>query len=148
MAALGFDLDGSLPGWWQGWPPREHVRRWQTDLGLTEAEILETAENSRHDHPEPPDGPKALDRLMQRTCQRKAQLKAASDVTKGQKGKAQRVKAASGLAPSIDELASFYAERVKSDGYLPPSMISKTMCQAMLERGLVTEKQLQVRGVL
>ncbi|WP_235891550.1 hypothetical protein [Thalassobius litoralis] len=35
MAALGFEPDGPLPGWWQGWPPREHVRRWQADLART-----------------------------------------------------------------------------------------------------------------
>ncbi|MEN8892733.1 MAG: helix-turn-helix domain-containing protein, partial [Planktotalea arctica] len=75
LAALGFDPDGPLPGWWQGWPSREHVRRWQTDLGLTEAEILEAAEGSRQDHPEPPDGPKGLDRIMQRTAQREADEK-------------------------------------------------------------------------
>jgi hypothetical protein len=148
LIALGFDLDGPLPGWWQGWPPREHVRRWQTDLGLTDAEIIEATEASRQEHPEPPDGPKALDRVMQRAAQRKAQLEAASDVSKGRQGKAQRGKAASGPAPSIDELAAFYAERVKGDGYLPPSMVSTAMCQAMLERGLVTHDQLRMRGVL
>ena len=148
LAALGFDPDEPLPGWWQGWPPREHVGRWIDDLGLSETEILEAAEASRRNHPEPPDGPKALDRVMQRAAQRKAPLKAASDVSKGRQGKAQRGKAASGSAPSIDELAAFYAERVKGDGYLPPSMISTAMCQAMLERGLVTHDQLRMRGVL
>ena len=148
LKALGFDPDGPLPGWWQGWPPREHLRRWQTDLRLTNPEIIETAKASRQDHPEPPDGPKALDRVMQRAAQRNAQLKAASDVSKGQQAKAQRGKAASGATPSIDELAAFYAERVKSQGYLPPSMISAAMCQAMLERGLVSHDQLRTRGVL
>ena len=148
LTALGFDPDSPLPGWWQGWPPREHVRRWRDELGLSEAEILEAAEASRQEHPEPPDGPKALDRVMQRAAQRKAHLKAPSDVSKGRQGKAPRGKAASGPAPGIEELAAFYAERVKGDGYLPPSMISHAMCQAMLERKLVTREQLQMRGVL
>ncbi|WP_342039315.1 hypothetical protein [Thalassobacter stenotrophicus] len=117
-------------------------------LGLTEAEILEAAKASRADHPEPPDGPKALDRVMQRAAQRKAQAKAASDKPRSQDGKARRRKPTSGPAPSTDELAFFYAERVKGKGYLPPSMISHAMCQAMLERKLVTRKQLQMRGVL
>ena len=133
---------------WQGWPPREHVRRWIGELGLTEAEILKTAEESRREHPEPPDGPKALDRVMQRAAQRKAQAKAPSDGTRRQDGKARRRKLTSGPAPSTDDLAIFYAERVKGKGYLPPSMISHAMCQAMLERKLVTREQLQVRGVL
>ena len=148
LIALGFDPDGPLPGWWQGWPPREHVRRWIGELGLTEVEILQAAKTSRQEHPEPPDGPKALDRPMQRAAQRKAHLKAPSDVSKGRQGKAPRGKAASGPAPGIEELAAFYAERVKGDGYLPPSMISHAMCQAMLERKLVTREQLQMRGVL
>jgi hypothetical protein len=144
LKALGFDPDGPLPGWWQGWPPREHVRRWIGELGLTEAEIIETAEESRREHPEPPDGPKALDRVMQRAAQRKTTSKG----SKGQDGKRLRRKTASGPVPSIDELAAFYADRVKGGGYLPPSMISNAMCQAMLERGLVTHDQLQMRGVL
>ncbi|UYP67526.1 helix-turn-helix domain-containing protein [Thalassobacter stenotrophicus] len=148
LAALGFAPNRHLPGWWQGWPPREHVRRWHADLGLNEEEILEVAGASRQEHPEPPDGPKALDRLMQRAAQRKAQAKAASDKPRRQECKTRRGTAASGPAPCIDELASFYAERVKGNGYLPPSMISNAMCQAMLERELVTREQLQMRGVL
>jgi hypothetical protein len=148
LAALGFDQDGPLPGWWQGWPPREHVRRWIDELGLTETEILKAAEASRQEHPEPPDGPKALDRIMQRAARRKAQVEAPQKGSKRQDSKGRRAKATSGPAPSIDELAAFYADRVKGDGYLPPSMISTAMCQAMLERGLVTHTQLRMRGVL
>jgi hypothetical protein len=148
LTALGINPDGPLPGWWQGWPPREHVRRWIDGFGLTETEILEAADASRQEHPEPPDGPKALDRVMQRTAQRKARPKTVSNRSKGQDDKGRRAKAASGPAPSIDELAAFYADRVKGDGYLPPSMISTAMCQAMLERGLVTHDQLRMRGVL
>ena len=148
LAALGFDPDGPLPGWWQGWPPREHAQRWIDDLGLTQAEILEAAEASRQEHPEAPDGPKALDRVMQRAARRKAQVEAPQKASKHQDGKGQRRKATPGRAPSIDELTAFYADRVKGDGYLPPSMISTAMCQAMLERGLVTHDQLRMRGVL
>ena len=67
LEALGLD-PAALPGWWQGRPPRLHVQRWRDELGLTEAEILEAAEASRQEHPEPPDGPKALDRVMQRAA--------------------------------------------------------------------------------
>ena len=37
------------------------------------AEIVAAAEASRQEHPEPPDGPKALDRAMQRAAQRKVE---------------------------------------------------------------------------
>jgi hypothetical protein len=45
IRALGLD-PAALPGWWQGWPPREHVRRWRDDLGLDEDAILAVAEAS------------------------------------------------------------------------------------------------------
>jgi hypothetical protein len=57
-------------------------------------------------------------------------------------------KAALSVAPSLDEQARFYAEKVLSNTYLPPSMISASMCKAMLDRGLVSQEQLRMRGVL
>jgi hypothetical protein len=139
LSALGFDPNGPLPGWWQGWPPREHVRRWQTDLGLSEAEILEAAEASRHEHPEPPDGPKALDRVMQRAAQRKADAASL---------KRRKAKTATAQEPRpITDLPVFYAEMVNSDRYLPVSAISNSMRDAMLARGLVTAERLRERGI-
>ena len=139
LAALGFDPDGPLPGWWQGWPPREHVRRWQTDLGLTDAEILEAAEASRQEHPEPPDGPKALDRIMQRAAQRKADEKS--------RGRRKARKPSKSENRPITDLPVFYAEMVNSDRYLPVSAISNSMRDAMLARGLVTVERLRERGI-
>jgi DNA-binding transcriptional ArsR family regulator len=139
LSALGLDPDGPLPGWWQGWPPREHIRRWQTDLRLSEAEILEAAEASREEHPAPPDGPKALDRVMQRAAQRKA------DATSR---KRRKLKAAVGQETRpIQDLPVFYAEMVNSDRYLPLSAISNSMRDAMLARGLVTVERLRERGI-
>ena len=139
LEALGFDPDEPLPGWWQGWPPREHVRRWQTDLGLTEAETLEAAEASRQEHPEPPDGPKGLDRIMQRAAQRKADAKS--------RGRRKARKSAKSETRPITDLPVFYAEMVNSDRYLPASAISNSMRDAMLARGLVTIERLRDRGI-
>lgn len=138
LAALGLD-PAALPGWWQGWPPRLHVRRWRDELGLTEAEILAAAEASRQEHPEPPDGPKALDRAMQRAAQRKAEYA----TRKRRKPKA----APTPAAKPITDLPAFYADLVNSDRYLPVSAISNTMRDAMLARGLVTAERLRERGV-
>jgi hypothetical protein len=139
LLALGFEPDARLPGWWQGWPAREHVWRWQTDLGLSEASILEAAEASRQEHPEPPDGPKALDRVMQRAAQRKA-----DEASR----KRRKPKAATGPETRpIADLPVFYAEMVKSDRYLPVSAISNSMRDAMLARGLVTAERLRERGI-
>ena len=144
LTALGFAANATLPAWWQGWPARSHVRRWRDDLGLTEDRIVEIATESRGDHPNPPDGPKALDRFMERAAQRDA-IAAAADAS-GQKAK--RPSKGEVKHPlSDDEKAAFYAKMVNSDGYLPQSVISNTIRDAMLARGLVTPERLRQRGV-
>ncbi|NBE09592.1 helix-turn-helix domain-containing protein [Paragemmobacter ruber] len=138
LTALGLDPT-ALPGWWQGWPPRLHVQRWRDELGLTEAEIIAAAEASRQEHPEPPDGPKALDRAMQRAAQRKVE-------DAGRKRRKPKTPPAPAAKP-ITDLPAFYADLVNSDRYLPVSAISNTMRDAMLARGLVTAERLRERGV-
>jgi hypothetical protein len=149
LLALGFDPDAALPGWWQGWPARVHVRRWIDDLGLTEDRILEVATETRREHPEPPDGPKALDRAMERAAQRaaKAGTDTATKASSSGRGETRRRKRDEGPPPSADELAAFYGDLVNSDRFLPPTTISSTMRDAMLARGLVTPERLQQRGV-
>ena len=144
LSALGFAANASLPAWWQGWPAQIHVRRWIDDLGLSEDRIIEVATESRCDHPNPPDGPKALDRFMERAAQRDAQAAAAH--ASGRKARRQR-KRDVGPPPSEEQLARFYAARVNSDEYLPNGMISNAMCDAMLARRLVTADRLRQRGV-
>jgi hypothetical protein len=126
LEALGLD-PAALPGWWQGWPPRLHVQRWRDELGLTEAEILEAAEGSRQEHPEPPDGPKALDRVMQRAAQRKVDSATQRRRTP---------KTPPGLSNQpIADLPAFYAEIVNSGRYLPVSAISNSMRDVLVTRG-------------
>ncbi|UYP68553.1 helix-turn-helix domain-containing protein [Thalassobacter stenotrophicus] len=139
ITALGIDPDGPLPGWWQGWPPREHVRRWIGDLGLTEIEILEVATASRQEHPAPPDGPKALDRVMQRAARRMADEKS--------RGRRKAQKQAKQKRQPIADMPAFYADWVNSEKYLPSSAINNSMRDQMLARGLVTTQQLRERGV-
>ncbi|PZO63632.1 MAG: GntR family transcriptional regulator [Paracoccus denitrificans] len=143
LDALGFDTNAGLPGWWQGWPPREHVRRWITDLGLTEDRIVAVARDSRSTHPNPPDGPRALDRAMERAA-RSAEARKPAD---GDKRSKRGNKPADARRASMDEIADFYAGLVNGDGYLPSNAISNTVRNAMLERGLVTTERLRERGV-
>ncbi|MFD0978272.1 MULTISPECIES: helix-turn-helix domain-containing protein [Roseobacteraceae] len=131
LEALGHDPAGALPDWWQGWPAREHVRRWRDDLGLTEEQILTIASATRRRHPIPPDGPKALDRAMERAAQHKGQPD----------GRKQS-------AASNEEIIGFYADWINSDRYLVPNSISASIRDALLARGLVTEDRLRERGVL
>ena len=145
LIALGFAANASLlPAWWQGWPARTHVHRWIDDLGLSEDRIIEVATETRRDHPNPPDGPKALDRFMECAAQRNAQAAAAS--TNSKKSKQTR-KRDDKPRPSDDKLAAFYAAKVNSGEYLPNRMISSAMCRLMLARGLVTPERLRMRGV-
>lgn len=141
LTTLGHDPTRALPGWWQGWPPREHVRRWQLDLGLTEAEILEAASASRDTHPVPPDGPKALDRVMQRAARRKA-----AAAGKQRRPSAKSTTACTATPPNVDPPA-FYADWVNSDRYLPSSAITNAMRDQMLDRGLVTAQRLRERSI-
>lgn len=144
LDALGIDTDATLPAWWQGWPAREHVRRWITDLGLTEGRIVAVARDSRETHPEPPDGPRALDRLMERA----ARTAKAPPPSEGDQRRKRKSKPADTPRASLDEIASFYAGMVNGDGYLPSNAISNTVRDAMLARGLVTAQRLRERGVL
>ena len=85
------------------------MRRCLDDLGLSEDRIIKTAKESRSDQPNPPDGPTALDRFMERAAQRDAQ-KAASAAVAG-KAKRRR-KSEIKPPPSDDEVANFYAAKV------------------------------------
>lgn len=142
LGALGLD-PAALPGWWQGWPAQTHVRRWICDLGLSEDRIIEIATASRRTHPTPPDGPKALDRAMERAARQDAQAAHA-----GQGRKPRRRTPDLTPLPSEDERAAFYAGLVNSDSFLPANMISNSIRDAMLARGLVTPERLRDRGVL
>jgi hypothetical protein len=150
LGALGFPSERPLPGWWQGWPARLHVRRWIEDLELCEDQILETATATRRDHPEPPDGPKALDRAMQRAA-RQRQTGAGSAATGTATGSGTNRRShrhrSEAPRPTDDELAAFYARMVNGDGFLPANTISNTLRDAMLARGLVTAERLRMRGV-
>ena len=143
LRALGFAANAALPAWWQGSPARLHIQRWRDDLGLSEDRIIETATESRADHPNPPDGPKALDRFMERAAQRDAQMAATAAGSVKAKHRPTIVK----LPPSDDEVAIFYAGKVNSDKYLPPGLVSSRSCELMLARGLVTPERLRQRGV-
>jgi len=150
LEALGFPPNAARPGWWQGADARGHVRRWHDDLGLSEIEILRLARDSRFDHPAPPDGPKALDRIMARAASVKTtahtqtpargrtSLWGATSKSRGCK------KTQSSL--SVDP-ATLYAEWIHSDRYLPPSAISNSIRDQMLARGLVTVERLRERGI-
>ena len=115
----------------------EHVERWRA-LGLTDAQIIDAATASRSRNPDPPDGPKGLDRWMAQTA----------------KGLEKPAKAATGApaAPKAAPMAeaerlAMWAERLNSPAFVPPSAISVTTARALVAKGLVDPDNLKRRGI-
>ena len=139
LKALVMDPTSVLPGWWQGWPPREHVRRWRDELGLNEDRILDVARQSRDAHPAPPDGPKALDRAMERAL-------------RAGKTSARRKGSQTSLTPSeapfsASGVLAKYAGWVNGESFLPTNFISNSMRDRLIASGLVTRERLHERGI-
>lgn len=139
LRALGLGPNSDLPGWWQGWPPREHVRRWREELGLSEDRILDVARRSRDVHPAPPDGPKALDRAMERALR-------AGKTLSGHTG-SQTPFIPSMPPPSASDVIVKYATWVNGESFLPTSAITNTMRDRLIASGLVTRERLYERGI-
>ncbi len=131
LSICGFSADENLPVWWHGDGARAHVSRWLGSLGLSEDRVLDAARNFRAEKPERPQGPKALDRAMERSARTA--------------GKSTRRK--SGPPASDDEIAAHFAEWINSDRFLPANAISGRIIQLVLDRGLVTRERLVERGV-
>lgn len=155
LLAVGHDPAGPIPGWWQSPTALDHLRRWRSQHGLTDAEIIETAEATRVAHPEPPDGPKALDRAMERRGRAKAaagkdgQAKAAGGAEAAWKKPRQRGEASSPpvVKRSEAEVLAHLAKVINGDCFIPSSTISNGWAQKLLHSGLVTADRMRQRGL-
>lgn len=65
LHALGFDRGQMIPKFWMSPDAPLIIGRWQTDLGLTDGEIVEVAKQNSIQHGEPARGPKILVPAMQ-----------------------------------------------------------------------------------
>lgn len=150
LVAVGHDPGGHVPGWWRSDLALAHLRQWRVRHGLTDAEILETAEATRRDHPQPPDGPKALDRAMERRARAKTAMVQARAATKADgktaKRDTRRLSVPVKVASETEQL-SFFAGLVNGESFLPSSMISPGMAERLLRAGLVTTERLRQRGL-
>lgn len=131
--ALGIALSEAAPAWWQGEVAQQHVRGWIDGLGLSRAQVLAVAARSRQRHAEPPDGPKGLDRAMQR---------AAAAPAPSRTGR----RSAAPAASAAEQLA-FLADWVNGDRYLPPNAVTTAQANALVASGLVVAERLRQRGV-
>ena len=137
LRAVGIDPAAHLPGWWQGSSARRHVQHWRQNTGLTDADLLQIAADSRSQHPAPPDGPKALDRAFERAVRSKAQAP-----TRRPRGRSKET------PPVVTrDIPAMYADWVNSDKHLPSSAVTNVMRDQMLARGLVTPQRLRERGI-
>jgi len=138
IEAVGID-PVDVPRFWTGPQAAEHLKRWKA-MGLTEAEVVAEAKASRQKNPEPPDGPKALDRWMEQAV--KAKVAASAPVPAVQKAQAQ---------PKIPmppkQRLQFFADLINGPGHVPTSMITNTIRDALLEAGLVTPEKLRERQI-
>ncbi|MFE3836904.1 DUF1376 domain-containing protein [Pseudogemmobacter sonorensis] len=117
----------------------EHARAW-LDLPLAPDRIVAEAKASRARHPDPPDGPKALDRWM---AQAAKASKSAAAVRPGRDTPAKASKPPS----SPEDRLKFFADWVNGARPLPGSAISSLMRDALVEKGLVTIERLRERGI-
>lgn len=114
-----------------------HVEAWRS-FGLTDEQIIAEAKASREKNPEPPAGPKALDRWMQAAGSARRNLPA--------HGKPQE-RAVSKPPPSPEERLKFYADWINGEKACPPSAVSTSLAQALLHYGLVTRERLKERQI-
>lgn len=114
-----------------------HVEAWRSH-GLTDDQIIAEATASRAKNPDPPDGPKALDRWMQAAANAKRNAPA--------HGQPKPAKAETKPASPEDRM-KFFAEWVNGDRYVPPSAITIQMAHSLLDAGLVTLERLKAKGV-
>lgn len=121
--------------YWSDPTLRKYVAAWLA-LGLTPDRIIAEAKASRAKYPDPPDGPKALERWMQTAA------RAVPSEAKPQAQKAQQKPPA-----TPEERLKFYADWVNSDRALPASAISTALARALLHAGLVTKARLRERGI-
>lgn len=143
--AVGYRFNVPLPPWWKDKAGFEdHRTLWMDKYGLSETEILEVAAATRKEHDEPPDGPKALDRAMERRWRAKQAAK--SGDKRRRHDKRPSAAPAKPMATEQDRL-KLRADWVNEDGFLPHSSFSNGDVLRLLQHRLVTPKRLRQRGL-
>ncbi len=141
IEAVGLDPDGWVSAWWRGADAEAHVTGW-LKRGLSAADVVDLARRSREDNPEPPDGPKALDRVMERA----ARSRAAEAQRANRRTRSKPADPPASPHQKLDLLA-FLAERMAAGHYVPPSALTPVQAREMVHRGLATREALVSRGI-
>lgn len=135
--AVGFGPNAILPSWWRDRAASEHVSGWKERFGLTDAEILEVAAQTRKEHPIPPDGPKALDRAMERRWRAKQAAKTGNKRRRHEK----RPSAPPAKPVSQHDALKLRAEWLNGDRYVPPTLITNAHVAELLGKGMVSPER-------
>lgn len=138
LVAVGINPEGWVTAWWRGQAAEEHVARWIALLGPDR--VVEVAAASREGNPAPPDGPKALDRAMERAA--KAAVKGGGKTRTGR-----ALASSAGSAPQTVDPVDFWGRRIADGAFVPASAVTPNQAREMLTRGLVTSEQLRARGI-
>lgn len=105
-----------------------HLAQWRAS-GLDDERILDVARAHALDYPEPPKGPKALDKAMAAAARRIAHP------------------GGSKPAATQSEQITFFADWVASGRFMPPAALTSSMRRALIDGGHVTDQQLRTRGL-
>lgn len=114
-----------------------HITSWHA-LGLDDDQIIDVARQHGQTMPDPPKGPKALDRAMKRAADASRSASAPSRPRRGQGDRPS--------APLQDQLA-FFSNWVNSSRHMPPSALTSSMRNELLRRNMVTEDRLRAKGL-
>lgn len=145
MLAVGVDPD-KPPKFWRGAPATTHVLGWQLVHSLTDDEVIEACRLSRADNPEPPDGPKALDRYIAGYA--KAKASAGAIKANGSAKREYGAPVPSSHAPTDrDAVMRFWADSLNTGRFVSPSSIKPDLARAMIEAQLVTPETLKSKGI-
>lgn len=136
LVAVNHDpANPDLPHWWQGQGALTYLERWR-NFGLSDDQIVACAAETRNSNPTPPDGPRAVDRAMQRFADGLARRAGKSPVLTPERAAELRM---ANLRKS--------AEWVKSCSTLAAT-ITRAEADELMHEGLCTPDQLRRASVV
>lgn len=140
LVAVGHDPTMWVPAWWKGAEAEAHVARWVAMLGADR--VVEVARATRLEHPAKPDGPKALDRAMERAARATRPARASRPRSGGA-----TAEGGSALPPGVSDAVDLFGRAIAAGEFVPPSAVTPRQAREMLARGLVTHEQLRQMGI-
>lgn len=134
--AVGDPQLASQPFWVLEAENGAFIEAWRS-RGLSDMDILRTARAHAAEMPEPPQGPKGLDRAM---------VRAAGGGKPGSSSRPSKSPKPRSYSP-LDERVAWWRDRLQSARFVAPGSMSKEIRDAMIRRGHFTDADLRQRGL-